>query len=350
MFNIKAKVSGEYEPNITYYHNSIVLNYPICPSNHICGNYEFTLFPGRYYIECYGASGGRERGTAFTFFDPYTNSCISQNIVEQYGGNTVCSSNNTSGSGGYIGGLLTITRPTTVYAYIGGRGVYSNGNLGGFNGGGNSDPVYSAGSGGGATDLRVVRNDVFHRIIVAGGGGGSDNDRQNDGSGGAGGYPAGQGYFQSKEYHPTPIASQLYGFSFGVGESAGEKTSHPNSTSYGITNADVAGARGGWFGGFCSGHNNGGAGGGSSFVLSKDASIPSGIIKQYDDHYSNVLNEAPYAFDTNSPYVMTNIKYANGIWAGDGRMIITCISTFFKTCKTQQHHYSVFLIYLFVYK
>ena len=189
MFNIKPRVGDGYEPNITYKTNAIILHYPKCPNNHDCSHYEFSLPPGRYYIECYGGSGGRYRGGATTFLDPYTNSCIPQSIVEQYGGNTVCSTDNSPGAGGYIGGLLTLNKRTKLFAYIGGSGVYTSPSYGGFNGGGNANLTKTSSSGGGATDLRVEENDVFHRIIVAGGGGGSDDSIQNDGIGGAGGFP-----------------------------------------------------------------------------------------------------------------------------------------------------------------
>ena len=337
MFRINPQVdtNQEYSKNVEISGNSILLKYPICPNSYECAPYKFSFPPGKFHIECYGASGGRESGEATTFFDPYTKQCLSQTIVEAYKGNTQCANENSPGAGGYIAGILTIKKRTNAFAYIGGKGTYGTTiNKGGYNGGGSANINYASASGGGATDLRIEENDVYHRVIVAGGGGGTDNTKENDGRGGSGGYPEGQGYWVDNSYHSNPLASQLYGFSFGIGESAGPKTNHPNSTSSSHTD-DIAGARGGWFGGFISGNINGGGGGGSSFILTKTAQIPLGIIKQYDSRYNEILSQGEYAFDHNSQYVMTNMQFANGIWAGNGQIRITVLSIYILTCKTQ---------------
>ena len=67
-----------------------------------------------------------------------------------------------------------------------------------------------ASGGGGATDLRIKKNDLFHRIIVSGGGGGSDNyysqtpvKSTDDGTGGAGGGKTAQGYWVSGVYQKS---------------------------------------------------------------------------------------------------------------------------------------------------
>ena len=127
---------------------------------------EVTLPPGRYKLQCWGAQGGNSGS---------------------YSG--------TGSKGGYSEGELTVTKTTTFYVFVGGKGAYS-GN-GGFNGGGGStgSSSYNSGStygcsypacGGGATDIATVTSDMDYssrrnnrsaasllsRCIVAGGGAG----------------------------------------------------------------------------------------------------------------------------------------------------------------------------------
>ena len=104
-------------------------------------------FTGTYTIECWGASGG-------------------------YGG-----------KGGYVCGSIDFEANTTLYIYVGAEGT-QNGSSMSFNGGGldRHQDGTSAGSGGGATDVRLIQHtgsdgwsgngSLYSRIIVAGGGGG----------------------------------------------------------------------------------------------------------------------------------------------------------------------------------
>lgn len=122
----------------------------------------YTLEPGKYQIEAWGAQGG--------------------------GSST--SPESAGGRGGYIKGDLTIDHVTTLSLYIGGKGKDGSGmdenqlidgkrvyvdnkyTKGGFNGGGNASGVGGAG-GGGATDVRIGGTEIKHRVFVAGGGGGA---------------------------------------------------------------------------------------------------------------------------------------------------------------------------------
>ena len=146
--------------NIYYANRTLVLNYP-CLSTVECTPYILSLPKGTYRVEAYGSAGGS------------TNSF-------------------TGGKGGYASGTFSIYERTTVYAYIGGMGNFnyertSNCHvLGGYNGGGSGyyeSEYYFGSSGGGSTDLRLRKNDVFSRIIVAGSGGGASR-YFNGGSGG----------------------------------------------------------------------------------------------------------------------------------------------------------------------
>lgn len=127
---------------------------------------EVTLPAGQYKLQCWGAQGGNSGS---------------------YSG--------TGSKGGYSEGQLTLTEPTTLYIFVGGKGA-SSGN-GGWNGGGGStgSSSYDSGGtygksypacGGGATDIATVTSDMAYsskrnnrsaasllsRCIVAGGGAG----------------------------------------------------------------------------------------------------------------------------------------------------------------------------------
>ncbi|NLZ95747.1 MAG: hypothetical protein GX921_07990, partial [Bacteroidales bacterium] len=127
-----------------------------------------------------------------------------------------------------MSGTINLKSNTKIYARVGGMGQVATDTektKGGFNCGGDAkihtDPPSS---GGGTSDIRIYSDDLWHRIIVAGGGGGCDDYNYgtagaiNDG-GGAGGYPNGQGYWLNGKYTGNTTATQLYGFSFGQGES-----------------------------------------------------------------------------------------------------------------------------------
>jgi hypothetical protein len=78
-------------------------------------------------------------------------------------------------------GTVGLKAGDTLYLYAGGSGKKVPINTvapGGFNGGGSSaqsttSPAAYAGSGGGATDIRINADSLYARVIVAGGGGGS---------------------------------------------------------------------------------------------------------------------------------------------------------------------------------
>ena len=305
------------ESKLSLNKNRLELSYP-CSSHSSCYPYNISLPKGHYLFECYGASGGSSKGTFTTQRETTGTSCISQDIVTKHKGNTKCDPLNSPGSGGYISTKIFINKETRFYVNIGGSGVFGDypSTKGGYNGGG--DCKYSGcASGGGATDIRVLENKLTNRILVAGGGGGTDDGylgasgNTDDGSGGSGGYPEGQGYWAAGKYQNV-IATQSKGYSFGIGQSA------DNSVP---SNYDIAGAGGGWFGGYASMAPNAGAGGGSSFALLSNSTIPSNVN---------------YAFTTSSIYVMKLNSYANGIWGGDGKAIITKLDPFAFSCNRKQ--------------
>lgn len=175
------------------------------------GDVQSVLLPaGQYKLQCWGAQGGSVSGS-------YT----------------------AAGSkGGYSEGVLTLSSPTTVYIFVGGKGTdISTSNTtpgivnGGWNGGGGSvrvssnsdeqtDPYstwlkYTYGisyprGGGGATDIALVTSSMSYsggvtdrslasllsRMIVAGGGGGASAD------------------YYERYYNETQITETIEGSSF----------------------------------------------------------------------------------------------------------------------------------------
>ena len=126
--------------------------YP-CDDSPDCHYIKYTISPGTYKIEVWGAQGG----------------------------NTSIASDN-GGRGGYSHGLITFCKKTTIYIFIGAKGSVNKNHQEetkkSFNGGGtgyyiNGDYIRYGAGGGGATDVRVNGKEFRNRIIVAGGGGGA---------------------------------------------------------------------------------------------------------------------------------------------------------------------------------
>jgi hypothetical protein len=110
----------------------------------------FTLPPGNWRLECWGANGGS---------------------ITTLGG---------QGMGGYsVGELNTSGAVTSLSILVGGRGFPATGissaaGAGGWNGGGGGAAIGRSGAGGGgATDIRIGGVAAANRVIVAGGGGGA---------------------------------------------------------------------------------------------------------------------------------------------------------------------------------
>lgn len=194
-----------------------------------------TLPAGTYKLEAYGASGG------------------------------MYSSGYKGASGGYTSGIVTLNKTTTLYIYIGKKGLsYPNNDSTAdysYNGGGQG---YSGGGdGGGASDFRIAggawndSSSLKSRILVAGGGGGSDLYSQ----GGAGGGLVGQ----------SNLYPQTGGIVTGGSQTSGGVSGVPaGNGAFGIGGGDgtvdAGGGGGGYYGG-ASGYGGHCAGaGGSSYV------------------------------------------------------------------------------------
>jgi hypothetical protein len=225
--------------------------------------YEYKiLVTGTYRLEAWGAAGG-----PIDSLSPVT----------------------INGMGGYAAGEARLAKGTTLYIYAGGKGATITGVSltanGGFNGGGNgrnSTSVDNSGShyrtgGGGASDIRIIKDDLHSRIIVAGGGGGNAEGPINGNpgryaAGDGGGSQGGDGVDKHPSYNnigyggtqvaggqsatsSSNISGNFAPSAFGLG------ASHTGSSGMG------AGGGGGWYGGGAGFP----AGGGSGWVYTESA-------------------------------------------------------------------------------
>jgi hypothetical protein len=228
---------------------------------------------GYYKLEVWGASGGDASSLK----------------------NGVQTTSSSGGAGGYATGIVRLTQGTTLYLTAGGKGSTSKQFAsGGYNGGGNggynnSTDDYSAGSGGGASDVRIDANDNDHRVIVAGGGGGAGpgaDATQNAGTGGFGGGLSGaNGTGATDSQLGTEWGGGGNQVSGGVTASdRGDTTNGPGSFGQGghhegdkdangslITdrNRHGGGGGGGWYGGGAGSFYGGG--GGSGWIFTQTA-------------------------------------------------------------------------------
>ena len=234
------------------------------------------------------------------------------------------SNKGTPGKGGYSEGTLALTKETTVYLYVGGKGSYGTSTCGGFNGGGistgNKTNVNYGAGGGGGTDIRIGFDSLYARIIVAGGGGASGNGSIGDSIGGNGGGETGE--------DGTGIGTCGTG---GTQTAAGEYTGSSSDndpadfgTGGGGPNGTVGcGGGGGWYGGGFGTRTNGAAGGGSGYVYTAATATnyPSGCL----------LTSALYLANAKTVSGATTFEAPTGGTetghAGDGYIRITTIST-----------------------
>lgn len=181
------------------------------------------------------------------------------------------------GEGGYTSGIVYLTKGTTLYIYTGQKGINSTYNSPApatFNGGGNgglsmsTKEAHLGGSGGGATDFRLVNGawnnaaGLQSRVLVAGGGGSAGcASAHNPGHGGG---LTGRGTVST--YGGYVGAATEGGSQKVAGRGAGQ---YPNKSAggfgYGANAAQCgAGGGGGYYGG--GSEYTAGGSGGSSFV------------------------------------------------------------------------------------
>ena len=205
------------------------------------------------------------------------------------------------GTGGYSTGILSLSAPTSIYLYTGGRGNYSGDSekgkvvSGGFNGGGSSkirwytSAYSSGGGGGGASDIRIGSDSLYARVIVAGGGGGGAGESNSSVKQGGGL----TGNSAVEEYKATQTKAGTNG-SFGQGA---------NSTGSGNYNYGPGGGGGGWYGGGASTNVSDGSadyrtynGGGSGYVYTSStaSNYPSGCLLNSNYYLTNASTAIGY--------------------------------------------------------
>ena len=158
------------------------------------------------------------------------------------------------------------------------------------------------------------------------------------------------GGWEYKEQSKIPLATQLTGFSFGTGEaplstgSAHKDGIPPHETTQLNELHDIGGGGGGWFGGFTSQRWYEGAGGGSSFALTKTSQIPYEKVCERTDLYEEIRCDY-YAFIDNRKYQFTDVSLDRGVWYGDGFIDITIL--FLDQCSQKGSIYFSFsLVYI----
>lgn len=222
-----------------------------------------TLTPGTYTIECWGGQGGTYSGYI-------------------------------GGYGGYSKGTITLTEATTVYISVGGAGSSSS-TTAGFNGGGTG--ISSGRGGGGATDVRIGKNSLYSRVIVAGGGGGAGVTSANvNPCGCGGGEYGGDGYYNDTTGSYT-IGQNRCGGS--ASQTAGGKTWSTNTqATFGqggnASGYSCGGGGGGWYGGGGAYDNDsdsdgrwGGGGSGYVYTSSTAKNYPNGCLLNSTHYLTN---------------------------------------------------------------
>ena len=234
--------------------------------------------------------------------------------IEAWGAQGGNGYNAVGGNGGYSRGTVKLTKGEMLYIRVGGKGTDSGTSYsraiknGGYNGGGNGavsqyqeyDSSISgyvsyytfAGAGGGSSDVRIGKDNLYARIIVAGGGSGGIATGSN---GGYSGYVGGG--TRSDGYDSTYWATQT---SAGTGGSFGQGANISNITSYKYVSGPGGG---GWYGG-------GGAktsssdssilnymGGGSGYVYTSStaSSYPTGCLVNSSYYMTDAFTLSGYA-------------------------------------------------------
>ena len=247
------------------------------------GKYEEYDVPltGTYKIELWGAQGGNSNST--------------------YVG----------GKGAYTSGIINLKEGDTLFFYVGKVG-YSNSNVGivAYNGGGycgvSSSNGWYSGSGGGATDVRLVSGDwdnfdsLKSRIMVAAGGGGGSIETNNtnySGIGGVGGTLTGvigTSMGSTSKSHYGTASTQITGGTSVSNSSVGVGGFGYGGNSYSTTAG--SGGGGGYYGGGGASNSAPGAGG-SSFISGytgcdaiAETSTSSNIVHTgQSNHYSGMV-------------------------------------------------------------
>ena len=207
----------------------VTFHYP-CESKSSCSPYSLNLKKGTYFLEVFGAQGSNS---------------------------TACTNIGIGGKGGFSSGIFFADVDLTIFLVVGASSRSSESKAANYGGGGNGKNT-NDGPGGGATDFRMNKDDLYSRIIVAGGGGGSFCAGSKTYSGGKGGGlegSFGENIDGTRPCHGSQTSCTGEINSNGYTLYAG---------TYGIGAGDYyGGGGGGYWGG---GNAPGGGGGGSGYI------------------------------------------------------------------------------------
>lgn len=301
MQKIEFTLNNEIK-RVSSYHNTYFLPYP-CESNSDCYPYVSVLPSGLYILEVWGAQGGSFNETI------------------------------RGGKGGYSRGLLRLRTPTKAFFYVGGAGIESTEKLEiipvSFNGGGSgrSSENQIATSGGGASDIRLKGDSLYHRVIVAGGGGGTGYFNY-ECSGGVGGGLTGE--------DGMPCWAGCAAGTKGTQTQGGITASSGVNGKFGYggnkTTWDGCGGGGGWFGGGAGSSYISAGGGGSGFVFNEESysnAKSQGLLLS-----SRYLLTDAFLFSGNEEFPAFNSFVNETGHESNGAISITLLQVFHCTKKT----------------
>lgn len=283
-------------------HNVVSESPPSLNINYTGEPIPITLLPGKYKMECAGASGGWGTGRA----NPY-------------------------GKGGFTSGVISFLKEITIWLYIGRKGSdfdQSNFTEASFNGGGFYVAAFnnghSGGGGGGSSDIRLLGgawdniDSLRSRIMVAPGGGGAQSTcgGTNSNAGAGGGLTGGTALNQSGNQY---TGSTSYGGTQTAGGTSFNKSGQwatPGSFGKGA-NSDTcgAGAGGGYYGGGAT-YTTGG-GGGSAFISGHSGC---NAINSSGTHTGQSIHYSGFSF--------TDTIITSGTQDGNGSIKITLIESY----------------------
>ena len=314
-----------YELNVTQYYQTAIFRYP-CEDLSNCTYYDVSLPSGTYIFETWGAQGG-------------------------FGG----------GKGGYSRGIIHFPKKQQIHIFIGAQGeekVNENGETKpSFNGGGRGFSAHtesqprSAGSDGGATDIRINGVTLYHRVIVSGAGGGNIAGTGESYTAGSGGGLTGK---------PSPRYNSQGGnqTSPGIGEcSIGSKScSGSASGDFGRggyltgTTRTYGGGGSGWYGGASGDYGYDAGAGGSGYVLTSYSYKPENYSFSSQYYFSHPVlidgdNEMPVCEGLYNP---NNVEIGH---SGNGCARITQLIELseFITCGPKRNFHMKYQTYISIY-
>lgn len=259
---------------------------------------------GSYKLEVWGAQGGDSAGNGFI------------------------SDRGKGGLGGYSTGIISLTKPTKFFIYVGGQGKTGDsqdGSVadGGFPDGGLSKTGHKSpyttvpGSGGGSSSIRVSTDSLFSRVIVAGGGGGASGTDYYSDHGGYGGGLSGCNCYYTGSLHNQGGGTQT-GSSAGYGNGKNGDAGVFGRGAAGLYRQGSnsgGGGGGGWYGGGSGGYGNvtscSGGGGGSGWIFT-ESSLQNWRSGNSSDASNYLLDASFYLTNASTKEGNTSFTNTNG--------------------------------------